>query len=176
MNNKIEWKKIKEQGYNAGYRKMLRKTFLMPNGELVDFDVLGRNKTVCIFPLTISNQVVVAKQFRPGPERVLFELPGGSCEENETPEQAAARELLEETGYKGKLVLIGESLGTAYESIVRYNFIAKECIEVAEIKPDQFEFLEPQILTLTDFRERLRKGQLTDIATGYLALDYLHLL
>ncbi|KAK4144995.1 NUDIX hydrolase domain-like protein [Dichotomopilus funicola] len=48
-------------------------------------------------------EVVLQKQYRPALERVVIELPAGLVDEGETPEQAAIRELEEETGYVAKV-------------------------------------------------------------------------
>ena len=151
-------------------------TFRLPNGAKADIDIAGGGKNVCIFPLTKSNKVVLAKQFRPGPQKVLNELPGGKVDLSESPRAAAGRELLEETGYKGDLVFIGKTFNSAYHKTIRYNFVAKNCIKVGDQKLDEHEFIEPTLMTLKEFRRHLRLGNLTDIATGYLALDYLKLL
>ena len=63
---------------------------------------------VSILALTNENQVLLVRQFRPAVEEDTLELPSGHVEEGETPEEAARRELLEETGYEAKrLKLLG---------------------------------------------------------------------
>lgn len=63
---------------------------------------------VTIIALTIDSEILLVKQFRPIIEEETLELPSGHVEKAETPECAAKRELLEETGYEvGKIELLG---------------------------------------------------------------------
>jgi ADP-ribose pyrophosphatase len=53
---------------------------------------------VSVVALTCENRLVLVRQFRPAVGRMTLELPSGHVEDGESPEQAARRELLEETG------------------------------------------------------------------------------
>jgi len=56
---------------------------------------------VNVVALTAADEIVMVRQWRHGPGAVTLEIPGGIVDPGETPEQAAVRELLEETGYAG---------------------------------------------------------------------------
>jgi ADP-ribose pyrophosphatase len=170
------WQKLGEQSLELGRRKVLRRTFRLPDGNVDDFDIKQEPQVVCILAITPNQQVLLVRQFRPGPEKILLELPGGGIEPGEAPQQAAARELLEETGYTGTVEYISASLDCAYTTLVRHNFIATGCQKVQEPQTGTGEFTEPVTMSLAEFRQHLRQGQLTDIETGYLGLDYLDLL
>lgn len=171
-----EWRKLKHQSFGIGYINVVQKTFELPDGETADFWIKDEAPSVCVFALTKKKQVILAKQFRPGPEKVLLELPGGHIEKGETPIQAIKRELLEETGYTGKFRLVAQSLDCAHSTRVRYNFVATDCVKLDEPANHEHEFTEVALMPLPKFRQHLRSGQLTDIETGYLGLDYLQLL
>jgi transcriptional regulator of acetoin/glycerol metabolism len=60
--------------------------------------------------------------------------------------------------------------------MVRYNFVAKNCHKIQEQKLEDNEFVEIVKMNLADFRKHLQSGELTDVESGYLCLDYLKLL
>lgn len=63
---------------------------------------------VAVVAITESRDVLFVRQFRQVVRRETFELPSGHVEANESPEDAARRELLEETGFTaGRLELLG---------------------------------------------------------------------
>lgn len=167
------WEKLKEVPERLGFRNVLHKTFKLPNGAVQDFTIKDERAAVCIFALTKNNEVIIAKQFRPGPEKVLMELPGGGLNSDELPIDCARRELLEETGYEGIMEFIGTTLDCAYSNLIRYNFVATNCKIKSKQQLDDSEFIEVHLISLEDFVTHLRSGELSDVETGYRALDHL---
>lgn len=176
MNNQ-DWQKLDSKEVYKGYRNIVRTNFRMPNGKIIDYDVVSEHDAVCVLAITKDRQVVLAKQFRPGQERLLLELPGGGRKPSEEPMDAIKRELLEETGYTGKFQFVSTSWHSAYSTLKRYNFVATNCNKISEVdNPEEGEFTEVVLMPLEQFREHLRTGELTDMGTGYRCLDFLNLL
>src|SRR5689334_14101643 len=73
---------------------------------------------VVVIALSKQGKLLMVKQFRPAINGHSLELPSGHVEKNETPEQAARKELLEETGYTGTEF---ELLGTLSPAIGRFT-------------------------------------------------------
>ena len=169
------WKKLKEEVIKVGFRSVIKRTFELPDGRVDEYTINHWGESVCILPITENNEVVLFKQFRPGPEKVLLELPGGHAEKQK-PIHAAERELLEETGYAGDIKFVGTNYHCGYSDRIRYNFVATNCKKIQEQQLDKNEFGEVVLMPLKEFREHLRSGELTDVETGYLGLDFLNLL
>jgi len=170
------WQKNDEKLIRDGFRKIVLKSFTLPDGQKKDFEIKKESSVACILAITKENKVLLTKQFRPGPEKIFLELPGGVIDDNESPETAASRELLEETGFAGSLKFLATIPRCAYSTGWRYAFVATGCEKVAAQELDETEFIEVLEMSLEDFRNHLRSGQLSDVHVGYLGLDYLGLL
>lgn len=127
--------------------------------------------------MTDDNKVIISQEYRPGPGKVLDELPGGFIDlSNETPEAGAARELLEETGYAGDIHFVAEYFADAYTTGRRFGFVATNCKKVRGQDLDYSENITVVLKELPDFIRQVRAGQLTDVPVAMLGLDHLCLL
>lgn len=171
------WKEVKKEEVFRKYSRVINRIdFEMPNREVKDFYIKQEGPAVAVVALDEKNNVILARQFRPGPQKVFYELPGGYLDVNEEPKFSAARELKEETGYEGNIEFVGTCSDDAYSTMVRYCFVATNCKKVSGQKLDEGEYVEIVTKTLEEFREILRSGEMTDVEVGYLGLDFLKLL
>lgn len=170
------WEKVSEENYKAGFRKMIRRKYKLPDGRIDEYDIKNEGPVACVLALSPENKIILAQQFRPGPEKVLLELPGGVIDTDETPEKAMQREFLEETGYTGDFHLINTCWNCGYSNRLTYNFVATNCQKIQEPLNDENEFIEVVELSLEKFKELLQSGELTDSKTAFYGLEYLKLI
>ncbi|MCA9146172.1 MAG: NUDIX hydrolase [Planctomycetaceae bacterium] len=71
-----------------------------PDGQVRNRAVVRHPGAVTIIPMVDEDHVCLIQNFRVSVNQTLIELPAGTLEPPEPPEQAAHRELIEETGYK----------------------------------------------------------------------------
>lgn len=169
------WEKISEENYKAGFRKMIKRRYKLPDGRIAEYDIKNEGKSACVLALTPDNKIILAQQFRPGPEKVLLELPGGGVNDDENPEETIQREFLEETGYTGDFHLINTCWNCGYSNRLTYNFVATNCKKIQEPSNDENEFIEVVTLSIEKFKELLQSGELTDSKTAFYGLGYLKL-
>jgi ADP-ribose pyrophosphatase len=171
------WKEVSRETIFEKYRRGIEKViFRLPDNSELDFYIKKEIDPVCVLALTEKHEVILAQQFRPGPKKILLELPGGGIEKGESPEEAISRELLEETGHVGSIQLVTRAYECGYSLIHRYCFVATNCKKIAEPQPDDGEYINVKLLSLSEFRDLLRSGEMTDVEVGYLGLDFLRLL
>src|SRR4030043_1554114 len=127
-----------------------------------DFYVIESRNWVNIIPLTNDHQVVMIRQYRHGSREVTLEIPGGLVDPGDTPEKAAARELLEETGYQAEeLMKIGSvNPNPALFNNRCYTYVAQNVKKIHDPMPDQAEDIEVVLIPLSDIPELIQNGEI----------------
>lgn len=171
------WKKLNENlAFKKYSREIIKVNFELPNKSVSDYYLVEQGKAVAMVAITQKNNVLLVKQYRPGPNKILLEIPGGLMNKGETPEEAALRELREETGYSGKAKFVNFAFDDAYSTMIRACVVIKNCKKVSHQNLDNTEFIEIVEMPISKFREHIKTGQMTDIEIAYMGMDHLGLL
>lgn len=175
----VEWQLLSERPRTDGWLPVTTRTYRMPDGSVSDWDIhTAPFTTVAVLALTDAGDVVVTRQFRPGPGAILLDLPGGIVDPGEDVLAAAARELREETGFGADTVELAGSCWAFGASTWRRNVaVARGARVVGEVESwGGDEYCEPVLLTVDELRDVARRGDSTDVDLIYLALDHADLL
>ena len=140
------------------------------------FHRIDSSDWVNVVPLTADGHVVMVRQYRHGSREVTLEVPGGMVDPGESPEQAAARELLEETGYRaGELTPIGAtSPNPALFGNRVYSYLAPGVERVGDVVHQGAEETVVRLVPEAELRSLVRAGGV-DHALVIAALHFLDL-
>ena len=149
----------------------------LPDGSTALREVVEHPGGVAVLPLEDDGTVWCVRQFRYPFAEALLEIPAGRLEPGEAPEEAARRELSEETGLTADtLTLLGTQYATpGYCGEVLHVYLARG-LHHGEAHLDPGEFLNVERHALDDLAEMSVTGRLPDVKTAVAVLKTKYLL
>lgn len=159
------WEVLKsDELYRNPYFALRRETCVLPNDRIMPaYYVWEMADWVNVVALTADGRLILVNQYRHAAKNRFLEFPGGTTEPacEESPEQAARRELREETGYvPGALRYLGMHYpNPALQDNRMHVYLATDCERVGEPTLDPFEDIEVELVALPEFLLLLGQGR-----------------
>lgn len=143
-----------------------------PNGTEHEVTVVRHGPSVVLVPVRDDGLVLLIRQYRASVDRELWEIPAGSVEHGESPDDAAARECEEETGFRpGRVERIRglyPAPGFCDEELIFYRVSDLQSPPPdSPFKADEDEYIQVKPFTLEEARAMVTRGEIVDLKTAY---------
>jgi ADP-ribose pyrophosphatase len=143
------------------------------NGRVVQKEIVEHQPSVGIVPIIEGNFVLLVSQYRRAAGKTLLEIPAGKIENGESPAQAAAREMAEEIGYRGKLrPLMHWYLAPGYDTEFMRVFVATDLKKIKRGPLDEDEDIAMRKVSLDSSLRKCFSGEIQDCKTIAALLAY----
>lgn len=163
-----EFKRIKRELIAKGaIIDYYQDTMQIPNGNVAKWDLIDHKGAAAVVAVREDGKLLMVRQYRNALERETLEIPAGGLNGREEPtEEAARRELQEETGCSCEKL---EFLNSIYTTVAFCN----EKIDIylaRDLKPgsqhlDEDEFINVEAYGLEELKEKIYSGELQDSKT-----------
>lgn len=149
-------------------------TMLIPNGNVTKWDLIDHKGAAAVVAVREDGKLLMVRQYRNALERETLEIPAGGLNGREEPtDQAAMRELEEETGYTCDHV---ELLNSIYTTVAFCN----EKIDIylaRDLKPgrqhlDEDEYLNVEAYDLEELKQMVFDCKIQDSKTICAIMTY----
>ena len=148
-----------------------------PNQHTTHLDIIEHIGAVTILPIDAEGRILFVRQYRHAAGKELLELPAGTLDVGELPENCALREIREETGFAaGNIIKLGEFfLAPGYSTEYMVVYLANE-LHHDPLPGDQDEFITLEAVPIEQAYEFALDGVLQDgksLAALLLARPYI---
>jgi ADP-ribose pyrophosphatase len=164
-NNLTESTVSSDTVYEGRILSVHRDVVTLPNGRTATREIVVTRDSVAVVPILPDGRVVMVRQYRYAGGEELLEIPAGRIEPGEDPEQAARRELLEETGLEPIRLqqVAGFFLAVGFATEFMRLYVA-QVREAGDAAPDEDEFVRTEFLHPEDIPDaicglRIRDGK-----------------
>ena len=171
MNLKEE-KLSSETIYEGKIIKVYKDTVRLPNGKTAERELMRHRGAVCVVAVDENGFVVIEKQFRYPYGKTITEIPAGKLDDSEAPDDAAKRELLEETGITAKnWYYLGEYYPSpSYTDEVIHMYAAFD-LSYGSPNTDEDEFLTTEKILIGELVQKILSGEIPDGKTQAAVLN-----
>ena len=139
---------------------------ILDDGQPATREIVEHAGATAIVPLLEGNQVVLVRQYRYPIGLNLLEIPAGTLESGESPNECARRELEEETGFKcEELNKILECYVAPGYSTEKIHFYLARKLSKGHSNPDEDERINVEIISLAEVVNKIRNGEICDAKT-----------
>jgi len=140
----------------------------LPHGRESTQEIVRHSKSAVLVPVPEPGHVILIRQYRFALNAWMWELPAGSVDEGESPEQAAVRECHEEIGKVPatvvRLAALYPTPGYCDEEMIFFRLSSlNDTHEKAAV--DEDEDIEARTFELREAREMIRRGEIVDMKT-----------
>ena len=138
----------------------------LPDGRTTVYGVVSCGHCVGVLPFVDSDTVLLVRQYRYVAGRPTWEMPTGGVHPGETLEQAAQRELAEETGHRAQHLAHVSTYHTS-KSVVdetAHLFLGYDLVS-APVSPDETEFITVRLFPFGVALEMVLSGEIVDSMT-----------
>src|SRR5512137_1844841 len=152
--------------YQGSVFGLRRDEVLEPGGIRTTREVITHPGSVVVLPVLPDGRILLIRQYRHATRQFLWELVAGRMEAGESPRRAAARELLEETGYRARRIRIFLDVfptpGFLEERM--YILLAQE-LTSGDARPEVNEKITSRAFAPAQLWQMIRRGKLRDAKT-----------
>ncbi|MCC6179040.1 MAG: NUDIX hydrolase [Chloroflexi bacterium] len=164
----------RETVYDNGRFAVIQDCQELPDGTRGTWDaILSHGEIVLVAIADTDGFVYLVDLYRPLIGDYTLEVVGGGLEPGETPEDAARRELLEETGIEGRLISLGEHVLSTAMCPTRLHLFLAVATGFGEARPEPFEryvIRGLRRLTLDEAVEKVFRSEIRGLASVSLIL------
>ncbi len=145
-----------------------------PSGLRATREVITHPGSVVVLPVLPDGKIVMIRQYRHATRQYMWELVAGRKEPEETPKQGAARELLEETGYRArKFKVFLDVFPTPGFLEERMYLLLAEGLTAGAAQPEEDEKIEVRAYRVNELKQMIKSGRLRDAKSIAGILYYL---
>src|ERR1700680_2742346 len=140
-----------------------RDEVLEPGGVRAIREVITHPGAVVVLPVLPDGRILLIRQYRHATRQYLWELVAGRIDRRESVKHAAARELMEETGYRAKRFRVFlDMFPTPGFLEERMYVLLAEKLTAGEAQPEEDERITPKAFELTALERMIQKNLLRD--------------
>lgn len=155
-----------EKTYQGPVFGVRRDVVIEPGGKQTTREVVTHPGSVVVLPVFSDGRILLIRQYRHATRMYLWELVAGRMDPGESERQAAARELVEETGYTaGRFRVFLDLFPTPGFLEERMYILTAENLTAGVAQPEEDEQITAKAFRRSELERMIEKNELRDAKT-----------